>query len=162
MEGHRFRANLPSPVLEHAETTQQKHLHTTKRSTSISTLLSSSPSNILQWLTSLILATLPTTHDGRIKVRWVVRLQESFPALLQLCDQHTRTIRAKLLTFGICRQELLAWLNNLLQLNVTKVEQCGTGYALLCSAFHNIPMTPHFSCGENHKNKSKELWDFMC
>lgn len=27
------------------------------------------------------------------------------------------------------RQELLAWLNNLLQLNVTKVEQCGTGYA---------------------------------
>ncbi len=26
------------------------------------------------------------------------------------------------------RQELLAWLNNLLQLNVTKVEQCGTGY----------------------------------
>ena len=28
----------------------------------------------------------------------------------------------------IHRQELLAWLNNLLQLNVTKVEQCGTGY----------------------------------
>ncbi len=27
-----------------------------------------------------------------------------------------------------CRQELLSWLNNLLQLNVTKVEQCGTGY----------------------------------
>ncbi len=26
------------------------------------------------------------------------------------------------------RQELLAWLNNLLQLNITKVEQCGTGY----------------------------------
>jgi hypothetical protein len=29
---------------------------------------------------------------------------------------------------GESRQELLAWLNNLLQLNVTKVEQCGTGY----------------------------------
>jgi hypothetical protein len=28
------------------------------------------------------------------------------------------------------RQELLSWLNNLLQLNVTKVEQCGTGYVL--------------------------------
>lgn len=27
-----------------------------------------------------------------------------------------------------CRQELVAWLNNLLQLNITKVEQCGTGY----------------------------------
>ena len=27
------------------------------------------------------------------------------------------------------RQELLAWVNNLLQLNITKVEQCGTGYA---------------------------------
>lgn len=26
------------------------------------------------------------------------------------------------------RQELLHWLNSLLQLNVTKVEQCGTGY----------------------------------
>ena len=26
------------------------------------------------------------------------------------------------------RQELLGWPNNLLQLNVTKVEQCGTGY----------------------------------
>lgn len=25
------------------------------------------------------------------------------------------------------RQELLAWLNSLLQLNMTKVEQCGTG-----------------------------------
>jgi hypothetical protein len=29
------------------------------------------------------------------------------------------------------RQELLAWLNNLLQLNITKVEQCGTGYVPL-------------------------------
>jgi hypothetical protein len=26
------------------------------------------------------------------------------------------------------RQELLNWLNNLLQLNITRVEQCGTGY----------------------------------
>jgi hypothetical protein len=27
----------------------------------------------------------------------------------------------------LSRQELVAWLNNLLQLNITKVEQCGTG-----------------------------------
>jgi len=31
---------------------------------------------------------------------------------------------------GESRQELVAWLNNLLQLNITKVEQCGTGYVL--------------------------------
>lgn len=31
--------------------------------------------------------------------------------------------------FKPIRQELLQWVNNLLQLNVTKVEQCGTGYA---------------------------------
>jgi len=44
---------------------------------------------------------------------------------------------------GESRQELLAWLNNLLQLNVTKVEQCGTG-AALCqifdSIFYDVPM----------------------
>lgn len=38
---------------------------------------------------------------------------------------------------GESRQELLAWLNNLLQLNVTKVEQCGTG-AALCQVFDSI------------------------
>ncbi|KAF1999793.1 hypothetical protein P154DRAFT_523099 [Amniculicola lignicola CBS 123094] len=45
---------------------------------------------------------------------------------------------------GESRQELVAWLNNLLQLNVTKVEQCGTG-AALCqvfdSIFYDVPMT---------------------
>ncbi|KIV88070.1 hypothetical protein PV10_09000 [Exophiala mesophila] len=44
---------------------------------------------------------------------------------------------------GESRQELLQWLNGLLQLNVTKVEQCGTG-AALCqlydSIFLDIPM----------------------
>lgn len=30
--------------------------------------------------------------------------------------------------FALYRQELLAWLNGLLQLNLTKIEQCGTGY----------------------------------
>ncbi|CAF9909022.1 hypothetical protein IMSHALPRED_007568 [Imshaugia aleurites] len=44
---------------------------------------------------------------------------------------------------GESRQELLAWLNNLLQLNITKVEQCGTG-AALCqiydSIFQDLPM----------------------
>ncbi|KAL1964107.1 hypothetical protein VTN77DRAFT_7525 [Rasamsonia byssochlamydoides] len=37
------------------------------------------------------------------------------------------------------RQELLAWLNNLLQLNITKVEQCGTG-AAFCQVFDSIFM----------------------
>ncbi|KAI5370671.1 putative microtubule-associated protein RP/EB [Septoria linicola] len=45
---------------------------------------------------------------------------------------------------GESRQELLAWLNGLLQLNLTKVEQCGTG-AALCqiydSIFLDVPMS---------------------
>ncbi|KAL5612703.1 hypothetical protein BROUX41_004208 [Berkeleyomyces rouxiae] len=40
---------------------------------------------------------------------------------------------------GESRQELVAWLNNLLQLNITKVEQCGTG-AALCQVFDSIYM----------------------
>ncbi|CAI7651899.1 uncharacterized protein N7487_004967 [Penicillium crustosum] len=40
---------------------------------------------------------------------------------------------------GESRQELLAWLNNLLQLNLTKIEQCGTG-AALCQVFDSIFM----------------------
>ncbi|TAQ87046.1 hypothetical protein B7494_g4618 [Chlorociboria aeruginascens] len=38
---------------------------------------------------------------------------------------------------GESRQELVAWLNDLLQLNITKVEQCGTG-AALCQIFDSI------------------------
>lgn len=38
---------------------------------------------------------------------------------------------------GESRQELIAWLNSLLQLNMTKVEQCGTG-AALCQVFDSI------------------------
>ncbi|PHH81615.1 hypothetical protein CDD83_3534 [Cordyceps sp. RAO-2017] len=38
---------------------------------------------------------------------------------------------------GESRQELLQWLNSLLQLNMTKVEQCGTG-AALCQVFDSI------------------------
>jgi len=45
---------------------------------------------------------------------------------------------------GESRNELLGWLNNLLQLNITKVEQCGTG-AALCqiydSIFQDLPMS---------------------
>ncbi|KAL4916310.1 calponin homology domain-containing protein [Aspergillus aurantiobrunneus] len=37
------------------------------------------------------------------------------------------------------RQELLAWLNDLLKLNMTKIEQCGTG-AALCQIFDSIFM----------------------
>ncbi|KAL4785661.1 calponin homology domain-containing protein [Aspergillus varians] len=40
---------------------------------------------------------------------------------------------------GESRQELLAWLNNLLQLNMTRIEQCGTG-AALCQIFDSIFM----------------------
>jgi len=40
---------------------------------------------------------------------------------------------------GESRQELVQWLNNLLQLNITKVEQCGTG-AALCQIFDSIYM----------------------
>jgi len=41
------------------------------------------------------------------------------------------------MTMGESRQELLGWLNGLLQLNITKVEQCGTG-AALCQLFDSI------------------------
>lgn len=40
---------------------------------------------------------------------------------------------------GESRQELVSWLNSLLQLNITKVEQCGTG-AALCQVFDSIYM----------------------
>ncbi|KAJ6779364.1 hypothetical protein PWT90_04029 [Aphanocladium album] len=40
---------------------------------------------------------------------------------------------------GESRQELVQWLNNLLQLNITKVEQCGTG-AALCQVYDSIYM----------------------
>jgi len=45
---------------------------------------------------------------------------------------------------GESRQELLAWLNNLLQLNFTRVEQCGTGAAycqIFDSIFMDLPMS---------------------
>lgn len=38
---------------------------------------------------------------------------------------------------GESRQELVQWLNSLLQLNMTKIEQCGTG-AALCQVFDSI------------------------
>eukprot|EP00158_Paraphelidium_tribonemae_P002439 Partr_v1_DN25367_c2_g1_i2_m21656 putative microtubule-associated protein RP EB family member len=41
------------------------------------------------------------------------------------------------MTMGESRQELLAWLNDLLQLNYNKVEQVGTG-AALCQIFDSI------------------------
>ncbi|KAL1953072.1 hypothetical protein VTO42DRAFT_3634 [Malbranchea cinnamomea] len=40
---------------------------------------------------------------------------------------------------GESRQELLAWVNNLLQLNMTKIEQCGTG-AAFCQIYDSIYM----------------------
>lgn len=40
--------------------------------------------------------------------------------------------------FRLYRQELLAWLNNLLQLNITKIEQCGTGYGFFFLHSHTL------------------------
>ncbi|KAF8263705.1 microtubule binding protein [Lactarius quietus] len=45
---------------------------------------------------------------------------------------------------GESRSELLAWLNELLQINYTKIEQCGTGAAycqILDSIYLDVPMT---------------------
>jgi RP/EB family microtubule-associated protein len=45
---------------------------------------------------------------------------------------------------GESRQELLTWMNNLLQLNVTRIEQCGTGAAfcqIFDSVFMDVPMS---------------------
>ncbi|KAI0727140.1 calponin homology domain-containing protein [Fomitopsis betulina] len=45
---------------------------------------------------------------------------------------------------GESRTELLGWLNDLLQVNYTKVEQCGTGAAycqIMDSIFGDVPMT---------------------
>lgn len=48
------------------------------------------------------------------------RCVSPLPSILLVSWEHRLTIRFH-------RQELVAWLNNLLQLNITKVEQCGTG-----------------------------------
>lgn len=45
---------------------------------------------------------------------------------------------------GESRSELLAWLNELLALNYTKVEQCGSGFAyaqIIDSIYGNVPMS---------------------
>ncbi|KAF2764720.1 hypothetical protein EJ03DRAFT_331618 [Teratosphaeria nubilosa] len=64
------------------------------------------------------------------------RLYDEYIHLSGERDTHTR--------MGESRQELLAWVNGLLQLNMTKVEQCGTG-AALCqiydSIFLDLPMS---------------------
>ena len=47
---------------------------------------------------------------------------------------------------GESRTELLAWLNDLLQINYTKVEQCGTGGAycqVIDSIYGQSRSTPH-------------------
>ncbi len=48
-------------------------------------------------------------------------------------DSEKEYLRNLQLILCCYRQELLAWMNNLLQLNITKVEQCGTGYDLRLS-----------------------------
>lgn len=48
---------------------------------------------------------------------------------------------------GESRSELLAWLNELLQINYTKVEQCGTGAAycqILDSIYRMFPSNKLF------------------
>ena len=63
-------------------------------------------------------------QDGRVKVRGP-RLRR------QISRRSPPPHHRHLLTIVQHRQELVAWLNNLLQLNITKVEQCGTGYVTL-------------------------------
>ncbi|KAI0526158.1 hypothetical protein F5B22DRAFT_584662 [Xylaria bambusicola] len=46
-------------------------------------------------------------------------------------------------------QELVAWLNSLLQLDMTKVEQCGTGYT---KNHHREPLHNFFSLPLPHHN----------
>ena len=52
-------------------------------------------------------------------------------------------MRSTDITYLAIRQELLAWMNNLLQLNITKVEQCGTGYVR--AVLPTISYVSHFS-----------------
>lgn len=62
-------------------------------------------------------------HDGRVKVRLLSQRRGV------VCGGHRGhgvKIAYTVLTTRY-RQELLAWLNSLLSLNFTKVEQCGTG-----------------------------------
>lgn len=53
--------------------------------------------------------------------------------------RHHHNPRGHMLMRQPCRQELVAWLNNLLQLNITKVEQCGTGYVILPAVSRDKP-----------------------
>jgi hypothetical protein len=55
------------------------------------------------------------------RLRWSSTFQHRTP-------WHPAAVRTHADAKPVCRQELVAWLNNLLQLNITKVEQCGTGY----------------------------------
>jgi len=61
---------------------------------------------------------------------------------------------------GESRQELLAWLNDLLQLNLTKIEQCGHGAALcqiLDSIYLDIPLN---KVKFNAKNEYEYIQNF--
>lgn len=45
---------------------------------------------------------------------------------------------------AVSRTDLLAWVNELLQLNYTKVEQCGTGaaYCQIIDSIYGAPAVP--------------------
>ncbi|KAF7586930.1 hypothetical protein BBP40_008004 [Aspergillus hancockii] len=63
---------------------------------------------------------------------WMLSVKSDYRRIVAT-SQDSRTV---IMDFG---QELLGWLNNLLQLNLTKIEQCGTG-AALCQIFDSIFM----------------------
>lgn len=68
-------------------------------------------------------------QDGRISVRFSPADPASSPPPPQARD-HGRPLSPPghpTDKTRACRQELVQWLNSLLQLNITKVEQCGTG-----------------------------------
>lgn len=45
---------------------------------------------------------------------------------------------------AVSRTDLLAWVNDLLQLNYTKIEQCGTGaaYCQVLDSIYGAPSSP--------------------
>lgn len=79
---------------------------------------------------------LHSTHEPDLVL--LVHSSWTFAKVIINCIRHGRIqvwsyspfshqASSRILADVLLRQELLGWMNNLLQLNVTKVEQCGTG-----------------------------------
>lgn len=73
----------------------------------------------------------------RISIAILRRLRTVAPWVNQGIFPNITAFVTTQLTTSPPRQDLLGWLNSLLQLNMTKVEQCGTG-AALCQVYDSI------------------------